>query len=302
MNTHIVEPQAGTLHGSFSKAYAPILTIDPGDTVVYRTLDARWCLEPPSAAGFGRQFEPRGEHDTGHALCGPIAIRGAEPGMLLSVHVNRLVPGRWGWTRPWFPPLGGEDKAPMLVWALDTSRMIATDQHGHQVSLKPFMGVMGMPPAEDGIHSTTPPRYTGGNLDCKELIAGSTLYLPIAVEGGLFSVGDGHAVQGDGESGGCAIECPMETVELTFDLVKSPIINSAHAHTPTGWITFGFDPDLDKAANQAMQVMLDWMVSQYGLTRLDALSLAGVVVDLRVTQIVNETCGAHAILPHGALR
>lgn len=302
MTKHHLQPEAGILHGYFSRDLPPVLTINPGDTVTYRTLDARWGTEPPpSAYEFGRQFQPRGENDKGHAMCGPIHINGAKPGMMLAIHVQRIVPGAWGWTLPWFEPLGGGGSGiPLLIWSLDTNAMTATDQHGHRVKLKPFMGVMGMPPAEGGIHSTTPPRRTGGNIDCKELVAGSTLYLPIDVEGGLFSVGDGHATQGDGESGGCAIECPMDEVELTFDLVENPPIPTAHAHTPAGKIAFGFDLDLGKAATAAMNALIDWMVADDGIPRLDALSLAGVVADLRVTQLVNESCGAHAVLPHDA--
>jgi len=200
-----IEPEAGKLHGSFSRDYSPVAMINPGETVTYRTLDARWGLEPPhSPHQFGKQFEPRRDEDEGHALCGPIAIRGAEPGMMLSIKVEKLVPGSWGWTLPWFPMLGGDgEKAPFLVWTLDRETMTGTDQHGHTVALKPFMGVMGMPPTDPGLHSTTPPRLMGGNLDCKALVEGSTLYLPVSVPGGLFSVGDGHATQGDGEVGPC---------------------------------------------------------------------------------------------------
>jgi acetamidase/formamidase len=158
-----------------------------------------------------------------------------------------------------------------------------------------------MPPAEPGVHPTAPPRATGGNIDCKELVAGSTLYLPVAVPGGLFSVGDGHALQGDGESSTTAIECPMDRVTLTFGLRPDMRLTTPRANTPAGWITLGFDENLQEATMIALSAMLDLMVEQHDLTRLQALALASLVVDLHVTQIVNGVRGVHAILPHGAL-
>jgi acetamidase/formamidase len=161
---------------------------------------------------------------------------------------------------------------------------------------------MGMLPAQAGQHSTKPPRITGGNLDCKELVAGSSLYLPIAVPGRFFSVGDGHAVQGDGEVSYTGIECPMDEVVLTFQLHADLHLNTPRAHTVLGWLTFGLDADLDVAARKALDAMIDLMAERYGLARVDAMALASLVVDLRITQIVNQVCGVHAVLPHGAIQ
>jgi acetamidase/formamidase len=169
------------------------------------------------------------------------------------------------------------------------------------VTLAPFLGVMGMPPDEPGRHSTAPPRRSGGNIDCKELVAGATLYLPISVDGALFSAGDGHAAQGDGEVSGTAIECPVERAELTLELseleLRTPI-----ARTETSWIAFGFSEDLDLAAEEAMATMLDLIERELGLDRSYALALSSVVVDLRVTQIVNGVKGVHAVLRDDAIR
>ena len=160
---------------------------------------------------------------------------------------------------------------------------------------------MGMPPDEPGRHSTGPPRRCGGNIDCKELVAGTTLYLPISVDGALFSAGDGHAAQGDGEVSGTAIECPVERAELTLELsdleLRTPI-----ARTETSWIAFGFSEDLDLAAEEAMATMLDLMERELELERDYALALSSVVVDLRVTQIVNGVKGVHAVLRDDAIR
>jgi acetamidase/formamidase len=128
-----------------------------------------------------------------------------------------------------------------------------------------------------------PPRTTGGNIDCKELVVGSTLLLPIAVEGALFSAGDGHAAQGDGEVGQMAIECPLERVQLTLSVREDPTLVMPCALTPTAWIVFGFDEDLDEAVVQALNGMIDLMDRELGPERKEALALASVVVDLRVT-------------------
>jgi acetamidase/formamidase len=157
-----------------------------------------------------------------------------------------------------------------------------------------------MPPAEPGIHSTVPPRRSGGNIDCKDLVAGTTLYLPISVDGALFSAGDGHAAQGDGEVSGTAIESPVDaqvTLSVRDDLpIEWPIARTANA-----WFTFGFDEDLRKAADIALEGMLGLIAREHGFGRDDALALASVVVDLRVTQIANRTLGVHAVLRDDAL-
>ncbi len=311
MTTYTIEPERATLHGPFSRERAPVLTIDSGDTVRYRTLDSGWGLEPPAVSGEPRRkFEPRSqENDAGHALCGPVAIRGAQPGMTLEVQIDAVRPGAWGATyaggthrKQMNERLGVAEREGVLIWTLDPDALIGRDQYGHTVALRPFMGVMGMPPDAPGMHSTAPPRVCGGNIDCKELVAGSTLYLPIQVPGGLFSVGDGHAVQGDGEVSGTAIECPMERVDLTFRLHEHLHLTTPRARTPAGWMTFGFDADLNEATMIALAAMLDLLGEQYQLDRHQALALASLVVDLRVTQIVNGVCGVHAVLPPDAIK
>ena len=310
MTRHHIEPERRTLHGHWSRDLSPVLTIDPGDTVEFRTLDARWGIDVPTEPGRpDKQFEPRDpELDSGHALCGPVAVRGAKPGTVLAVKVDELRTGTWGWNTSdssWLEeagnPLGQINRDLFFLWTLDPDNMAGRNQFGHSVRLSPFMGVMGMPADEPGVHSTRPPRANGGNIDCKELGVGSTLYLPVAVDGGLFSTGDGHAVQGDGEVSGTAIECPMERCVLTFDVRDDWSLTTPRAHTPTGWLTFGFDADLNKATYIALSAMLDLMIEQYGVSRDQALALASVAVDMRVTQIVNATQGVHAFLPHDAL-
>jgi len=179
--------------------------------------------------------------------------------------------------------------------------MTGRNQHGHTVALRPFMGILGMPPAEPGRHSTVPPRTHGGNLDCRDLVAGSTLLLPVPVDGALFSVGDGHAAQGDGEVGGTAIECPMDRVRLTFDLRDDVPVTGPVARVAEGWLTIGLGDTLDEAAAAALDSMYALMKHLHGVDRPDAVALASVVVDLRVTQIVNQVVGIHAVLRDGAI-
>lgn len=310
MAVYSIEPTRETLHGSFSREYVPVISIDSGDTVRFRTLDAGWGLEPFSDDGTRKQFGPREQpRDSGHALCGPVAIRGAKPGMVLEVKINDIQPGSFGWTSAggFSHPINdrlslAEGPGYQLRWTLDTAKMTGTSQFGHQVALRPFMGLMGMPPAEAGVHRTHPPRFCGGNIDCKELVAGSTLYLPIAVEGGLFSTGDGHGVQGDGEVSVPALECPMDVVDMTFYLREDMRLRMPRAKTQSAWITFGFHEDLNEAMAVALDEMLELMGELFGFERKEALALSSLTVDLHVTQVVNGVRGVHAMLPHGAIR
>jgi acetamidase/formamidase len=299
---HEIPLERRTLHGHFSRDLEPILTIETGDSIAFSCLDSGWSVEP------GVKYEPRDpELDAGHALIGPIEVRGARAGQALEVSIDRVVPGAWGWcgAGDWSTPLnerlGLTSEGVYLRWTLDAERGVGKDERGRELDLHPFLGVLGMPPPEPGTHSTTPPRVWGGNIDCKELVEGTRLYLPIPVDGALFSAGDGHARQGDGEVSQLAIECPVERAELTLR-VSDLELGSPTAWTPGGWLTFGFDADLDEAAAIAIDAMLELMGREHGLERAEALALASLVVDLRVTQVVNEVQGVHAVLPHDALR
>ena len=229
--------------------------------------------------------------------------------MVLAVHLRSLRPGDWGWTisaakdNKLTRRLGVAGGPPSwLLWELDNEAGTGTNDRGFTVSLAPFLGVIGLPPEEPGEHSTVPPRTVGGgNIDCRELVAGSTLYLPITVPGALLSLGDGHAAQGDGEVSGTAIECPM-TTEVMLDVLTEAPVAGVHADTPAGRITFGFNQDLNEAMADALDAMLGWMEVLYGLEKADALALASASVDLRVTQVANGVWGVHALLPTGAIR
>jgi acetamidase/formamidase len=305
---HELPLERRTLHGHFSPDLPPVLSVDPGDSVEFATLDAGWGLE--GGLWDRRKFEPRDRRlDRGHALVGPIEVRGASTGGTLAVTVEKLRVGDFGFTgaggwRSFLNTRLGLDRGDMatVLWDIDADGGRATDQHGHTVELRPFLGVMGMPPPEPGVHSTGPPRIYGGNLDCGELGEGSTLFLPISVDGARFSAGDGHARQGDGEVSGMAIECPMEHVRLRLELRDDLFLRTPLARTADAWIVLGVDRDLDRAVAAAVDGMLDVMHREHGLERREALALASIVVDLRVTQMVNGVRGAHAMLRDDALR
>jgi acetamidase/formamidase len=236
------------------------------------------------------------------------------------VRVHRIRTGRWGWSSgpgaptqldPYLALGPGPGGPPAIitvprgdhatVWDLDPDAGIGISRAGQRVELRPFMGIMGMPLDQPGIQSTFPPTRCGGNLDCRELTEGTALFLPIAVDGALFSTGDGHAVQGDGEVAGPALNCPME-VEMEFLLHPELRLSLPRARlASSGWLTFGFSRTLDEAAAIATVEMVKLMGELYGFSPRQALSLASLVVDLRITQIVNGVRGVHALLRSDAI-
>jgi acetamidase/formamidase len=268
------------VRGWFSRDYEPVAAVEPGETVVFQARNAGWKWDPAEAAD-----RPEG---AGHALEGPFEVRGARAGQTLVVRIDEVVPRQWGET--W---ANGEG----FVWRLDGDVWRLGEW---SLPSAPFLGVVGMPPPEPGEHSTIPPRRFGGNIDCKELVAGTELWLPIPVDGALLMAGDGHGAQGDGEVSGTAIECPLEHVQLTLELrdleLRWPI-----ARIDGAWLAFGFDEDLGVAAEHATGAMLDLMERELRVPRNECLALASVAVDLRVTQIVNQVRGVHAVLRDGAL-
>jgi acetamidase/formamidase len=302
---HTLNPSPATTAQFFSRDLPPALTVSPDDTVILRSLNAAGHLErqPTPGAVVPQMFPER----YGHCLTGPIAVRGAQPGDVLAVRFIALRPDDWGWTVARDTPLSRcleahEDAPAWLLWQIDADAGTATSNLGHTVRIAPFHGVTGVAWDEPGEHSTVPPRpIGGGNLDCRELVAGSVLYLPVSVPGGLVSIGDGHAAQGDGEVAGTAIECGM-TTELSLALATGRPVPGIHAEAPAGRITFGFSDDLNEAMYQALGAMLTWLQADYGLAnRATALAVASPVLDLRITQVVNQTWGVHAVVPWDAI-
>jgi len=304
---HSLSPGPTTLHGVFSRDLRPVLTIDSGDTVEVAVPDAGWhefAMTRPLRWERMKKVAADPGPGAGHCLIGPIAVRGAQPGMTLEIRIDEVVPTSWGWGAGggWDSPLNsalglgeGADNC-RVMWEVDAAGGVATNQFGDKVRLRPFPGVVGMPPPGVGSHSTVPPRKWGGNLDCRELVAGASLFLPVPVAGGLLSLGDGHGAQGDGELSGIAIECGLERLVVTVVLHEDLRLSHPRAETPAGRITFGVAPTLDRAAVIATDGMLEWMGELWDIGRARALQLASLAVDLRVTQAVNGVVGVHAVL------
>ncbi len=292
----VIRPSRECLHGQFSRELAPVLTVASGSTVEFSTLDVSWRSGPSERFPFEDC-----ERDRGPALHGPVAVRGALPGQVLEILIESVEPGPWGWNTGGGPgflqrslnrALGVSDQEVCrLSWELRAGEGVC---EGHRVRLRPFLGVMGMPEDVPGWQNGFHPRSTGGNMDCRELVAGSTLFLPIAVPGGLLSVGDAHALQSDGESGGTGIECAA-TSRLRLTVRSDMSLGGPLIRTASGWVTLGFGRSLDEASVAALSAMLSWMSERRGWSRSRALAMASLRVDLRVTQIVNEVVGVHAL-------
>ncbi len=288
---------------------APALTIDSGDRVTVETVSG----SPDNLPGPGYHIPPEllevhryaPRRSPGHILTGPIAVRGAMPGDVLEVRILDIqLRQDWGYTM--MRPLAGAlplefDRAAQIIIPLDRARNIATLPWGSVLPLRPFFGVMGVaPPPGWGAISTIQPRAHGGNLDNRELLPGATLFLPVHAEGGLFSVGDGHGAQGDGEVCVTAIETALEgTFEI--HLRRDLQLTYPRAETPGHLISMGMDADLDTAARDAVRRMIDWVAADTKLTRSEAYMLLSLAADVRVTQLVNEQKGSHVMLPRSAL-
>jgi acetamidase/formamidase len=234
-------------------------------------------------------------------VTGPVRVDGAEPGDALKVRIESFTPSGWGWTAviPGFGLLADQFPEPALnIWRYDASELVpAAYGPGGRVPLKPFCGTIGVAPAETGTHSIVPPRRVGGNMDARDLAAGTELYLPVEVAGGLFSVGDTHAAQGDGEVCGTAIESPM-TLVLSFDLVKRADLPFPRYETPgpvsrhldeKGYlVTTGIGPDLMEGARAAVGGMIDQLSATHGMSAAEAYMLCSVCADLRISEIVDQ--------------
>jgi acetamidase/formamidase len=296
--------------GYLDAAVPPALTIRSGDEVEIETVSGSPDVLPPAgfhvppellaihAAEKGLPFGP-------HILTGPIAIEGAMPGDALEVRILDVgLRQDWGYNR--HRPLSGTlpDDFPVthhMNIPLDAKRMMARLPWGLDLPLSPFFGVMAVaPPPSWGRCTSIIPRAFGGNLDNKELVAGATLHLPVFAAGGLFSCGDGHGAQGDGEVNVTAIETALKG-RFAFILHKGAGLTYPRAETPTHHITMGMDPDLDRCVETALRAMIALIVDRTGLSRDQAYALCSMAADLRITQTVNQHKGVHCMLAKALL-
>ncbi len=295
-------PQARTIHHiareqrhlAWDNTIAPVLTIDSGEIVHIDAVEA-------SGGQLGPDSTLENMATLDFAACdpvqGPIYVRDAEPGDTLQIEILELKTADWGWTAviPGFGLLADEFLEPALkIWRLQDGYAEFTP--GIRIPLEPFCGEMGVAPAMPGAFSTIPPAQNGGNIDTKHLTAGSTVYLPVLAPGALFSIGDGHAAQGDGEVCGTAIETPMQiTLRLTVrkDLqvpelqycTAGPL--TPRTNTAPYYATTGYSTDLMDAARKAVRNMVDYLGRTYGLSRADAYMLCSVAADLKINEIVD---------------
>lgn len=308
--THRVDASPETCHwGYFDATRSPVLAVEPGETVVLETVSGPSRVVPqggyhvpPALRAIHAAGEPQ---MPGHILTGPVAIRGAQPGDTLEVHIDAIELGQdWGYhgIRPLAGTLPDEfDTARLTILPLDAEAGVARMPWGLDLPLAPFFGVMGVaPPPHWGRISTIQPRMHAGNIDNRELVAGTTLFLPVFNDGALFSCGDGHAAQGDGEVTVNAIETAL-TGTFTFGLIKATGQRQPMAETPTHLITMGFDPDLDRCAEIALREMIALIVARTGLDREDAYMLCSLAGDLRITQTVNGNKGVHMMMAKALL-
>jgi len=303
---HSLASSPRTCHwGFFEASRAPVLTVASGDVVTIETLSGGPDMLPPKDFYVPPELYEVHRHCTdrmvpGHILTGPIAISGAEPGDVLEVRIHDVeLRQDWGWNviRPLAGTLPDDfDRVRKLNIPLDRARNLARLPWGLELPLRPFFGVMGVaPPAAWGRISSLVPRAHGGNLDNKELVAGTTLYLPVLVPGALFSCGDGHAAQGDGEVCVTAIETALKG---TFELIVRKDLRFAfpRAETATHYVTMGLHPSLDVAVEMALRDMIRLLGELVGLSREDAYTLCSLAADLRVTQTVNGNKGIHCVI------
>jgi acetamidase/formamidase len=314
MRTHRLDAAPDTVHwGFFDAALKPLVTVDPGDQVVISTVSGSPEQLPRAGSGMTVPSALPAIHAAlspklggPHIMTGPVAVRGAKAGQVLEVRIKAIeLNYDWGYNviRPLAGALPDDFKTLRLIHIpLDRARMIGMLPWGLELSLKPFFGVMATaPPAAWGAVASPPPRRNGGNIDNKELVAGTTLYLPIHVDGALFSVGDGHGVQGDGEVCITAIETGLVgTFEL--HLRGDMTLEWPLAETPTHIITMAFDPDLDDAVVIALRDMIKLICARTGISREDAYTLCSLAADLRVTQVVNGSKGIHVMLEKAHLK
>ena len=297
--------------GFFDATTPPVIRVASGTEVLIETVSGDTPSIPTEPG-----FEVLPEHHTiiagaergpgPHFLTGPVYVEGAKPGDTLQVDiVDVMLRQNWGFNLI-IPLLGTipEDfpEFRLQILPLDKKANTVALPWGGRLPLHPFFGVMGVaPPPNWGRVTSVIPRAMGGNMDNKELVAGTTVFFPVFNEGALFTAGDGHAVQGDGEVCITAVETALSG-RFRLSVRKDMRLTAPRAETPTHYITMGFDEDLDDAVKQALRDMIRWIGELRGLSASDAYTLCSLAADLRVTQTVNTAKGAHCMLAKSILR
>jgi acetamidase/formamidase len=305
--THLLQSTPDTVHwGYFDGGLPPVLTINSGDRVTIECVSGNPEWMPPESSGFKplpdvKLIHEKAKRGSGnHILTGPIYVKDAKVGDVLEVRIVDIAL-RQDWGFNLFRAYGGTlpEDFPyyrLIHVALDKASNMAILPSGLKVPLAPFFGQLAVAPAKAyGRQNSKEPREFCGNIDCKDLVAGSTIYLPVWNDGALFSTGDGHAAQGHGEVDGTAIETSLKGT-FEFHVRKDLGWKMLRAETPKHLIALGLDTDLDDAARQALKQMIDWIVSLTGIHKDEAYALCSFAADLHITQTVNNVKGVHAMI------
>ena len=294
-----------TQWGWFDNAQAPVLKVDPGDTVILETM-----MHSHNQVVPGRTIEEikklRTDHPGRgpHTVTGPIFVNGAMPGDVLKVKINRIVPRAYG-TNFNVPGMFGQfpkDYADGQVkyLYLDLDRKLIEFLPGVFIPLQPFPGTIGVARKEPGRYSSVPPGEFAGNMDIRDLVEGTSLYVPVQVPGALLWTGDSHAAQGNGEVNLTAIETAYREMNVTLTLVKGMALDMPRIETAKSWITMGFDADLNKAWDMAAAQTVKFLAEQRKVSPEQAQALMARVSDCRVSQVVNIKKGIHCLSPKDA--
>jgi acetamidase/formamidase len=290
--------------GWFNNAEPPRARIKSGDTVVMETMMASLNQILPGVSI--EQITKLRVDNPGrgpHSITGPIFVEGAQPGDVLKVRINRIVPRSYGanWNLPGSLNLGQFPTAfpePQVKhFFLDLKRGVTEFLPGIELPVRPFPGILGVAKAESGQYSTVPPGPFGGNLDCRELVEGTTIYLPVFVEGALLWSGDSHAVQGNGEINLTAIESAFNELNLTIEVIKGRSLTWPRIESDTHWITMGYDRDLNVAIQILEEETLKFLSESKGLTSSQARQYIAAYGDCRVAEVVNQLKGVYCMLP-----
>jgi acetamidase/formamidase len=298
---------ATVVYGYYSAAAKPVLRIASGDTIEVETLITN-RPDRLEAAGVAPAEVEQSLRDIvakvtdrgpgGHILTGPVYIEGADSGNVLEVRILSIdLPIAYGYNGCSGFLRNNCEQPSTRILRLDRTRMISEFAPGVEIPLRPFFGSMGVaPPPDSGRVSSNPPGIHAGNLDNKEFVAGTTLFIPIHVPGALFEVGDGHAAQGDGEVDQTAIETSLRG-RLQLTVRKDMHLRWPRGETPTHFITMGMDKDLTKATQIAIQEAVDFLAEYRSWSKMEAYRLVSLACDVRITQLVDGSVGVHVMIP-----
>ncbi|WP_422360780.1 acetamidase/formamidase family protein [Reichenbachiella sp.] len=275
-------------HNKWSRTIAPVLSVPSGAIVEAFTeeaTDAQLNVNSTIEDMANVSFDPI------HPLTGPIYVEEAQPGDVLAVTMHKIDVGNWGWSAifPGFGFLADAFTEPKLkTFEIDSTDKIIHFSDKIKIPARPFAGVMGVAPDTDSLLSTIPPRANGGNMDDPNMVEGTTVYFPVFVEGALFSIGDAHAVQGLGEVSGTAVESPMRFVfELKLLKGQKPYLTEPQYETDDYYAVTAFGTTIDAATKKAVQFMIEYLVSEHGLTEEDAYILCSLAGDLKIAEVVD---------------